>query len=129
MHTKLQDEINYVTKGVIVYDLIAIILLLITSTFSKEMLLGLIFGTIIAVLNFRLLAITIEKSVTMPVSKAQIYSAAQYLLRMTVTGVVLLVSVKAPYIHVLGVAIGLLSPKFVILTKTFLIDKLKRKEA
>lgn len=129
MHTKLQDEINYVTKGVIVYDLIAIILLLITSTFSKEMLLGLIFGTIIAVLNFRLLAITIEKSVTMPVSKAQIYSAGQYLLRMTVTGVVLLVSVKAPYIHVLGVAIGLLSPKFVILTKTFLIDKLKRKEA
>lgn len=129
MHTKLQDEINYVTKGVIVYDLIAIILLLITSTFSKEMLLGLIFGTIIAVLNFRLLALTIEKSVTMPVSKAQIYSAAQYLLRMTVTGVVLLVSVKAPYIHVLGVAIGLLSPKFVILTKTFLIDKLKRKEA
>lgn len=129
MHTKLQDEINYVTKGVIVYDLIAIILLLITSTFSKEMLLGLIFGTIIAVLNFRLLAITIEKSVTMPVSKAQIYSAGQYLLRMTVTGVVLLVSVKAPYMHVLGVAIGLLSPKFVILTKTFLIDKLKRKEA
>ncbi|CEI71610.1 MULTISPECIES: ATP synthase subunit I [Romboutsia] len=129
MHTKLQDEINYVTKGVIVYDLIAIILLLITSTFSKEMLLGLIFGTIIAVLNFRLLAITIEKSVTMPVSKAQIYSAGQYLLRMTVTGVVLFVSVKAPYIHVLGVAIGLLSPKFVILTKTFLIDKLKRKEA
>lgn len=95
MHTKLQDEINYVTKGVIVYDLIAIILLLITSTFSKEMLLGLIFGTIIAVLNFRLLAITIEKSVTMPVSKAQIYSAGQYLLRMTVTGVVLFVSVKA----------------------------------
>lgn len=129
MHTKLQDEINYVTKGVIVYDLIVIILLLITSTFSKEMLLGLIFGTIIAVLNFRLLAITIEKSVTMPVSKAQIYSVGQYLLRMTVTGVVLLVSVKAPYIHVLGVAIGLLSPKFVILTKTFLIDKLKRKEA
>ncbi len=129
MHTKLQDEINYVTKGVIVYDLIAIILLLITSTFSKEMLLGLIFGTIIAILNFRLLAITIEKSVTMPVSKAQIYSAGQYLLRMTVTGVVLFVSVKAPYIHVLGVAIGLLSPKFVILTKTFLIDKLKRKEA
>lgn len=129
MHTKLQDEINYVTKGVIVYDLIAIILLLITSTFSKEMLLGLIFGTIIAVLNFRLLAITIEKSVTMPVSKAQIYSVGQFILRMTVTGVVLLVSVKAPYINVLGVAIGLLSPKFVILTKTFLIDKLKRKEA
>lgn len=129
MHTKLQDEINYVTKGVIVFDLIVMILLLITSTFSKPMILGLVFGTIIAVLNFRLLAITIQKSVTMPVGKAQIYSASQYILRMTVTGVVLLVSVKAPHIHVIGVAIGLLSPKFVILAKTLLIDKLKRKEA
>lgn len=129
MHTTVKNEINYVTKAVLVYDLIAIILMLITSTFSKGMLLGLIFGTLIAVLNFRLLAITIQKTVTMPVSRAQIYSASQYMLRMTITGVVLLVSVKAPYLHVVGVAIGLLSPKFVILAKTFLIDKLKRKEA
>lgn len=129
MHTKLQEEVNYVTKGVIVYDLIFIILLLITSTFNKPMLLGLLFGTMIAMLNFRLLAITINKSVTMPVSKAQIYSSAQYMMRMLITGVVIFVSVKAPHLHVIGVAIGLLSPKFVILAKALLIDKLKRKEA
>ncbi|WP_270942899.1 ATP synthase subunit I [Romboutsia lituseburensis] len=129
MHTKLQEEVNYVTKGIIVYDLIVIILLLITSTFDKPMFLGLLFGTLIAILNFRLLAITINKSVTMPVSKAQIYSSAQYMMRMLITGVVIFVSVKAPYLHVIGVAIGLLSPKFVILAKALLIDKLKRKEA
>lgn len=129
MHTKLQEEVNYVTKGIIVYDLIVIILLLITSTFDKPMFLGLLFGTLIAMLNFRLLAITINKSVTMPVSKAQIYSSAQYMMRMLITGVVIFVSVKAPYLHVIGVAIGLLSPKFVILAKALLIDKLKRKEA
>lgn len=129
MHTKLREEVNYVTKGVIVYDLIAMALLLITSTFSKSMFLGLLFGTMIAILNFRLLAITINKSVTMPASKAQIYSTSQYMLRMLITGVVIFVSVKAPYLHVIGVAIGLLSPKFVILAKALLIDKLKRKEA
>lgn len=129
MHTKLQEEVNYVTKGVIVYDLIVIILLLITSTFNKPMILGLLFGTMIAMLNFRLLAITINKSVTMPVSKAQIYSSAQYMMRMLITGVVIFVSVKAPHLNVIGVAIGLLSPKFVILAKALLIDKLKRKEA
>lgn len=129
MHTKLQEEVNYVTKGIIVYDLIVIILLLITSTFNKPMILGLLFGTLIAMLNFRLLAITINKSVTMPASKAQIYSTSQYMLRMLITGVVIFVSVKAPYLHVIGVAIGLLSPKFVILAKALLIDKLKRKEA
>ena len=129
MHAKLQDEINYVTKGVIVYNLIVMILLLITSTFSKPMILGLVFGTIIAVLNFRLLAITLQKSVTMPVSRAQIYSSTQYMMRMTITGVVLLVSIKSPNLNIIGVVIGLLGPKFVILAKTLLIDKLKRKEA
>lgn len=129
MNTNLQDEINYVTKGVLIFDLIVIILLFITSIFSKGMFLGLIFGSTIAILNFRLLAIAVRKSVTMPVSRAQIYYSSQYILRMTITGVVLLVSVKAPYLEILGVAIGLLGPKFVILAKKIVIDKLKRKEA
>lgn len=124
----LQQQVTSVIKGIVVFDLIVIITLLITSTFSKEMLLGLMFGSIIATLNFRLLAISIQKSVTMPVSKAQIYTSGQYMLRMTITGIVLLVSVKASHLNVIGVAIGLLSPKFVILSKP-LINKLRRKEA
>ena len=129
MDIKLQGEVNNVTKDVIVFDLIVLAILLVTSIFSKSMLLGLLFGTIIAVLNFRLLALTIEKSVSMPQSKAQVYSASRYILRMTIVGVVLLVSAKAPHINIIGVAIGLVSPKFVILARKLLIDKLKRKEA
>ncbi len=129
MNIKLQDEVNNVTKGVIVFDIIVLILLLVNSTFSKAMFLGLLFGTIIAILNFRLLAISIDKSVSMPQSKAQVYSASRYMLRMTIVGVVLLVSAKAPHLNIIGVAIGLVSPKFVILARKLLIDKLKRKEA
>ena len=129
MDIKLQGEVNNVTKDVIVFDLIVLAILLVTSTFNKSMFLGLLFGTIIAVLNFRLLALTIEKSVSMPQSKAQVYSAGRYILRMTIVGVVLLVSAKAPHINIIGVAIGLVSPKFVILARKLLIDKLKRKEA
>lgn len=129
MDIKLQNEVNSVTKDVIVFDLIVLLILLVTSTFSKSMFIGLLFGTIIAVLNFRLLALTIEKSVSMPQSKAQVYSASRYILRMTIVGVVLLVSAKAPHINIIGVAIGLVSPKFVILARKLLIDKLKRKEA
>jgi hypothetical protein len=129
MDIKLQKEVSSVTKDVIVFDLIVLAILLVTSAFNKSMLLGLLFGTIIAVLNFRLLALTIEKSVSMPQSKAQVYSASRYILRMTIVGVVLLVSAKAPHINIIGVAIGLVSPKFVILARKLLIDKLKRKEA
>ena len=129
MDIKLQGEVNNVTKDVIVFDLIVLAILLVTSTFNKSMLLGLLFGTIIAVLNFRLLALTIEKSVSMPQSKAQVYTGSRYILRMTIVGVVLLTSAKAPHINIIGVAIGLVSPKFVILARKLLIDKLKRKEA
>ncbi|MGL6104700.1 ATP synthase subunit I [Romboutsia sp.] len=129
MDIRLQNEINNVKKGVVVFDVVILILFIITSNFNKPMILGLIFGTIIAILNFRLLAITIEKVVTMPQNKAQIYSASRYILRMVIVGVVLLVSAKAPHLSVLGVAIGLVSPKFVILARKLLIDKLKRKEA
>ena len=129
MDTNLRNETSWVIKGVIAFDFIVILLLLITSTFSKPMLLGLLFGSIIAILNFRLLAIAVNKMVTMPVSRAQIYYGSQYILRMTIIGIVLLVSVKAPHLNILGVAIGLLGPKFVILSKKLLIDKLKRKEA
>ena len=129
MNIKLLNEIKYVTKGVIVFDVIILVGLLITSMFTKSILLGLAFGSIIAILNFRLLALSIEKSVAMPVNKAQIYTSSQYILRMTITGVVLIVSAKAPHLNVFGVAVGLLSPKFVILAKTLIIDKLKRKEA
>lgn len=129
MNIKLLKEIKYVTKGVVIFNAIIMAILLITSNFSKQMLLGLIFGSLIALLNFRLLALTIEKAVDMPVSKAQLYTSSRYILRMTITGVVLIVSAKAPHLSIIGVALGLLSPKFVILSKNLLIDKLKRKEA
>lgn len=129
MDIKIRNEIKYITKGVIVFDFIIIAILLITSNFTKAILLGLVFGTIIAILNFRLLALSIEKTLTMPASKAQIYASGQHILRMLMTGVVLLVSVKSPYLELLGAAIGLLSPKLVILLRKILIDKLKRKEA
>lgn len=129
MDIKLQHEVNNIIKGIAVFDVIVLMLLVITSNLNKAMILGLIFGTIIAILNFRLLAITVEKVVTMPQNKAQIYSSIRYMLRMTIVGVVLLVSAKAPHLNIIGVAIGLVSPKFVILARKLLINKLKRKEA
>ncbi|MBO3444045.1 MULTISPECIES: ATP synthase subunit I [Clostridia] len=128
MDIKMRNEIKYITKGVIVFDIIIIAILLITSNFTKAMLLGIVFGTIIAVLNFRLLALSIDKAVTMSASKAQIHMSSRYVVRMTIIGIVLLVSAQAPYLNILGVALGLLSPKFVILSRRILIDKLKRKE-
>lgn len=129
MNNTLEKHIRDVNKGVIIIDLIAAILIIFLSNSQKEMLTGLLFGSIIAVLNFRLLAISLQKSVTYPPNKAQIYSTSRYIIRITIVAVVLFVSAKSPNISIVGTAIGLLSTKFAILGKALLIDKLKRKEA
>lgn len=129
MSNNLKKEIQDVHKGIIIFDLIALVLILLLSNSVKEMVTGLLFGSIISVLNFRLLAISLQKAVNYSVGKAQAYTSAQYSVRMFIMAVVLFVSVKSPHISVIGTTIGLLSTKFAILGKTLVIDKLKRKEA
>lgn len=76
---------------------------------------GLIFGTIIAILNFRLLALTTEKAVKMPPHKAQVYAGTRYAIRYLINAIVLIISLKADYINALGTIIGLISIKPVVL--------------
>ena len=129
MNSSLSYEIKRITKGMIFYYLIVGVLSTLAFGIKKDILLGLMFGCIIAVLNFRLLAITIQKSVDMPPAKAQVYSGLQYSLRMGVMFIVLLVSAKVPHLNIIGVALGLLGPKFIILFDKFVIQKFSRKEA
>ena len=63
MDNKLYEEIKKLTKGIVVYDLLILLGLAITLNLNKQMVLGLAFGTLIAVLNLKLLAITINKTV------------------------------------------------------------------
>jgi len=76
---------------------------------------GLLFGTIIALLNFRLLSLTLEKSVRMLPEKAQVYATSRYFVRFLLYGIVLFISIRAEYINVLGTICGLISLKLIIL--------------
>ena len=129
MDDKIIYEIKYIAKGVLIFNLIALAIFFIISALNMKIFLGLIFGTIISVLNIILLAKSIEKSVTMPANKAQIYTTSTYLLRMFIVAIVLIASVKVPNLSLIGVVIGLISPKFVILLKPFITNKPNRKEA
>ena len=123
MDSKLQDEIKKLTKGIVVYDLVILLGLAITLKLNKPMVLGLIFGTFIAILNLRLLAISVSKAVSMSSGQAQIYSSSRYLIRMSLIAVVLFVSAKAEHLNIIGTAIGLLSTNFVVLTQKLLNRK------
>lgn len=126
---KLKQEIVNINKGVLIYDVVIIIGLLLTSTFSKSMLLGLILGTLVALMNFTLLAKTIEKSIDMAPNEAKLYASSRYTIRMLIVAVVLFISAKSEHLHLIGVFLGLIGPKMVILIRNNIFDKLKRKES
>lgn len=84
---------------------------------------GIFFGTAIAILNFRLLYLTINRAVKMSPVKAQKYTVARYLIRYVLTALVILVSLRSPDINALGSVIGLITIKGVILQRDLLNDK------
>ncbi len=97
-------------------------------------LLGLVFGSTIGLLNFFELAKTLERAITMPPGKAQNYTTRKYFFRFLLTGIVLFVALKAPYLNALGTVLGLLLIKAVIYLTQLFNDKeyfkkiIKRKE-
>lgn len=85
---------------------------------------GLFFGTVITILNFRLLSLTMEKAVYMWPEQAQKYATYRYFIRYLLYGAVIFISIKAEYINVLGTIFGLISLKLIIL-KTELFNDSK----
>lgn len=128
MDIKVQKEVNEVTQGICIY---AIVVGLASFLISKEpisIIMGVVFGSIIAILNFRLLAIAMEKSVDLSPGKAQAHTGIRYLVRMFIVAVVVFVSVKNPNINVIGTVLGLISTQIVIFIKKLVISKIWRKE-
>ena len=85
--------------------------------------LGIVFGSLIGILNFYELAITLEKSVKMAPAKANRFATIKYMVRFMLTAVVLFIAIRSPQLHVLGAVFGLLSIKFVVYTMNLLSDK------
>lgn len=127
MDVKVQREVNEVTKGIVIYAIIVVLMCFILSKSPIPIILGVVFGSIIAILNFRLLALTMEKAVDLPPGKAQIHTSIRYLVRLFIVAAVIFVSVKNPNIHVLGTVLGLVSTQIVIFVKKLIITKITRK--
>jgi len=84
---------------------------------------GLVFGTLISMLNFGLLAKTVEKAVTMDPEKAKVYMSSRYSIRFFLYGAVIYISVVADYINVLGTIVGILNIKGIIYAINIFDDK------
>lgn len=111
-----------VFKYTIVFAAVAAAILSIFIRPVLPLLVGLLFGTLISMLNFRALALTLEKAVKLPPAKAKTYAGSRYFLRYLLNGIVIFVSIKADHINVIGTIIGLIIIKLVILKTNLFND-------
>jgi ATP synthase I subunit len=109
-------------KNTIVFAAIAAVVMTIFIKPVMPLLVGLLFGTLISMLNFRALALTLEKAVKLPPAKAQVYAGSRYFIRFLTNGIVIFVSIKADYISIIGTIIGLIIIKLVILKTNLFND-------
>lgn len=89
---------------------------------SRPISMGLIFGSLISILNFKLLDNTISKAVRMPPNRATSYTMAHYFARYIIYFLVLLIGARADYLNLISTIGGLFSVKFVILSSN-IFDK------
>lgn len=121
------EVVNKLQRDVTKFTLILFLLVSLASyvllSSPKAFILGLIFGTLIGILNFMELGKTLKKAVTLRPQDASMYAAKKYFIRFVLTAVVLYVSATQPHINIIGTITGLLLIKVVILSTNLFNDK------
>lgn len=112
-------QIKIVKKSLILMTVLAAVSFFVLKD-PKSFVAGMVFGNFISILNFRNMAISLEKAVRMNSGAASVYAAVNYFIRMVIYGVVIYISIKASYIDVLGTVLGFLLIKIVIQSENFL---------
>ncbi|MEA1974083.1 MAG: ATP synthase subunit I [Bacillota bacterium] len=121
--SKLRKTRNQIVKLTLIFSMVLIIVSVIFLQDKIFIVYGLIFGTLTSILNFLELEKTLIKASRMKPRNAQSYVTKHYFLRYIITGIVLLISMKASYINTFGTVTGLLLLKFVIMITNLFNDK------
>ncbi|WP_313567568.1 ATP synthase subunit I [Acetoanaerobium noterae] len=113
MDTTLRETIKLL-KGIIVLDIIFIAIIYILGKFDIPMLQGILIGSVYALLNFRLIAVSLKRAVQMSPGRAQIFASISYMGRLALTAAIILAAIKVDYINAFGVIVPMFFPKIII---------------
>ncbi len=106
-------QVRVTKKAAIISGVIVLIALLFRR---PTVAMGLIFGTLVGILNFRLMAIALIRAVTLPANKAKLYAGSRYIIRYAIMGVVLYSAARRGELgFFLATAGGLLTIKLAVL--------------
>ena len=115
MDTTLRETIKLL-KGIIVLDIIFIAIIYILGKFDIPMLQGILIGSVYALLNFRLIAVSLNRAVQMSPGRAQVFAGVSYVGRLALTAAIILAAIKVDYINAFGVIVPMFFPKIIIVS-------------
>ena len=104
-------KIALITLGAIC---VMIALFAVRGYFSWGVVVSGFLGGAVAILNFFLLAVTVEKSLSKGSKGAQGFMGVSYLLRMALIAAVLIFAIKSEHLNYIAVAIPLIFPQIII---------------
>ncbi|KNF09721.1 F-ATPase, F0 complex, subunit I AtpI [Gottschalkia purinilytica] len=120
-----------ITKRSVIVMLIGTGLILLLFKDPKSYIYGLIFGGSINILNFRLMSISVRKSVNMSQNSAKRHTINNYMIRYLIYGLVLTIAALADYINLYTTIMSMFIVKIVIISDSFydiLAGKIRKRE-
>ena len=115
MDATLRETIK-IFKGIVVLDVIFIAIIYILGKFDIPMLQGILIGYVYALLNFRLIAVSLNRAVQMSPGRAQVFAGVSYVGRLALTAAIILAAIKVDYINAFGVIVPMFFPKIIIVS-------------
>ena len=115
MDATLRETIK-IFKGIVVLDVIFIAIIYILGKFDIPMLQGILIGSVYALLNFRLIADSLNRAVQMSSGRAQVFAGVSYVGRLALTAAIILAAIKVDYINAFGVIVPMFFPKIIIVS-------------
>ncbi len=103
------DIRKYVSIAAVVIGAVICLVCLIFVKNKIGMLIGVPVGTLVAIINFNIMALAGEKAIEMTPSKARTKMTTNYIIRYAIYIVVLVAAIKLPLISPIGVVLGFLT--------------------
>ena len=121
-------EIGYMLAGLLFFSAIMVGCFALTGHFSITVVWGALLGSFLALLNFVLLAFTVEKAFSKGEKHARLSMSLSYTLRMLILAAGIILAFKHPeQFHYLAVVIPFLFPRIIIFLRQFMIKKSSKK--
>ena len=125
---EVKKQIMQIAAGTLILGAAELLVYLLVGQFDLQAVFGATFGCAFTILNFILLALSVQKAVDKTPTGAKAYMSGTYTLRLLLTAAMIIAAVRLPQTDWIAAVIPLLFPRMIIMALNLAGSKKKSKE-